>query len=109
LNGIKELDVIYIVPVSEEINGMFELQEHILAKELGIKDNGECEFEYCTDKSIAMHKSNPQMLTVPLNNKIPPLFIELPSFPPLSIVLLPSCTIHSPPRTSILISRRKRL
>ena len=34
LNGIKESDITYIVPVSEEMNGTFELQEHILAKEL---------------------------------------------------------------------------
>ena len=47
LNGIKESDITYIVPVSEEMNGTFELQEHILAKELGTEaeDDGECEFE----------------------------------------------------------------
>jgi hypothetical protein len=45
LNGIKESDVTYIVPVSEEMNGTFELQEHILAKELGIEDDRECDFE----------------------------------------------------------------
>ena len=45
LNGIKESDITYIVPVSEEMNGTFELQEHILAKELRIEDDGECEFE----------------------------------------------------------------
>jgi hypothetical protein len=45
LNGMKESDVTYIVPVSEEMNGTFELQEHILAKELGIEDDGECDFE----------------------------------------------------------------
>ena len=45
LNGIKESILLTIVPVSEEMNGTFELQEHILAKELRIEDDGECEFE----------------------------------------------------------------
>jgi hypothetical protein len=46
LNGNKESNITYIVPtVSEEMNGTFKLQERILAKELGIEDNGECDFE----------------------------------------------------------------
>jgi hypothetical protein len=40
LNRIKESDITYIVPVSEEMNGTFKLQERILAKELGIEDDG---------------------------------------------------------------------
>jgi hypothetical protein len=41
----KNWMTLYIVPVSEEMNGMFEPQEHILAKELGLEDDGEREFE----------------------------------------------------------------
>jgi hypothetical protein len=40
LNGMKESDITYIVPVPEEMNDTFELKERILAKELGIKDDG---------------------------------------------------------------------
>ena len=41
----KNQILLTIVPVSEEMNGTFELQERILAKELGIEDDGECDFE----------------------------------------------------------------
>ena len=38
LNGIRESDVTYIKPVSEEMKGLFDLQERILNEEEG---NGE--------------------------------------------------------------------
>jgi hypothetical protein len=36
--GMKEADVTYIVPVSDEMKGLFGLQEQILNRENGIND-----------------------------------------------------------------------
>ena len=36
--GMKEEDVTYIVPVSDEMKGLFDLQERILNRENGIAD-----------------------------------------------------------------------
>jgi hypothetical protein len=41
INGIRESDVTWIKPISEEMNGLFGLQQQILNKEQGIEDNDE--------------------------------------------------------------------
>ena len=42
LNGIRLSDVTYIKPISDDMKGLFPLQESILSKEEGNEEEEEC-------------------------------------------------------------------